>query len=256
MEIDLEENPMKKRIITSIVLSVSLIFILFNCNPDNGGGDDIIDPPAQMVGTIAFGDKSGIITLHFSSQNSSSFTRAIHNVSGTITYDGVNLDVSGSYDDSNGNLEVSASGTIGSDSVVFTITGTYSEDSGFNGTITRQINGNPPESGSISTLPSDDTELPEYYLGTYGSGTSNDDMGQFNMVILNSSVMGTFANNGGTNYGHFTGTRNGSNVNIPEILGYDDTSTEGTAIGTISGTSISGSWSSDTESGLWAGTLQ
>ncbi|HWP38463.1 MAG TPA: hypothetical protein VNL18_13015, partial [Gemmatimonadales bacterium] len=81
----------------------------------------------------------------------------------------------------------------------------------------------------------------ELFCGTF----TGDAAGVWNLARRGNDLVGAFHENGGAGAGTLTGTLSGNSVSL--------TFTGGTATGTLSGTSMTGSWTASGDNGSWSG---
>ena len=215
----------------------------------SGGGSNPVNPPENLLGTIALDNgSSAVMDLSFSSSKAVSRTilssRATVSVGGTIRYDGDDYVAGGLYDDETAKLDIIAENTTTKKKFVFS--GTYSEAEGFSGSVTLYdtSSGSDVEEakGTVSAAGVDDIDKNSVTLftGSYGGGAS----GTWNGTLTDARFYGTWAGEGES--GTFNASRSGSS------LSYSANVTTGleSAWGTISsgGESMSGGWQS-----IWDG---
>ncbi|MEW5818186.1 MAG: hypothetical protein AB1798_22705, partial [Spirochaetota bacterium] len=223
---------------------------------EEGPPPDNVAPPEKLVGTMAFKDYAGVMTLTFENPRGLDgfSTRAVYDIKGTIQYLTAAFEVMGTYNGDTGNIEASASAFAGGQTVSFTISGVYSEAMGFNGTIQR-IAGGVTESGYFASLPAASTVTYKLYLGYFGGAAQ----GTWNMTVINEQAMGTYSGQapGQTGpediRGYLKGYVSGNSITLTDIVEHT-----GQSVGTGAGEIISGSvclvgtWST-TATGYWSG---
>lgn|GEM_PF-6788143 len=218
-------------------------------------------PPSQLVGTAALAGESATYTLTPASSPSSSVIgrKALYTVSGNIRYRGTDFSVTGTYESVTRVISVtSASVSLSGQTYSFKIMGTYSVTEGFNGTIERYVNGVKDLVGSVTGKVPAQGSLAKNYLGTFSGGAG----GTWNFTIQGSTFTGTYANyDPEAGNGTFSGTISGSTLTITTVTNSVFPVVSFSGQGTISATSISGTWrttltteeGSATYSGVWSG---
>lgn len=172
----------------------------------DGTADDtsLIDPPDNLIATIALNDgSSAVVDITFTEDTSSAqvTTLATYTIDGTVRYNSVTFDAEGTYDSENGDASMSATAGGGSS---FTISGTWDPDTGFTGTASlKNPEGTEIAAGSINGvgLANGEESSVSVFVGTYG-GTA---YGSWNGVIEGDRFYGTYAaSDGSDDSGSFT----------------------------------------------------
>ena len=241
------------------IIIITCFLVLTGCSvimESSSESEDILvfddDPPLQnippskeLVGTIAFGDISGTLNMRLpDNEKSEMFTsKAVSDITGFMTYDGVTLEVTGSYDDEDGSIKATASGIINDQEIIFNISGTYDKDTGiFTGDITREIDDGNPEPGAVSSIATDGTIVVDLYLGNFGNdktGENYRELGTWNLAIKDGEVAGTFWHHVDNYGGVMEGTQSDGVASLTVEGGYV---AEGTAVGTIIGNVVAGTY--------------
>jgi len=187
------------------------------------GGDNANLSNQTFIGTLA---DASVLTLNFGTQSGSTIP-----LTGTLTHTpgGGTVNLTGTYTVSNATIVSTGGG--------YALNGTYSNGAA-SGTYTG-ANGMGAFfafSGNSSTV--------TVYCGTY-TGSS---MGKWNLVKKDNSLAGAYTT------GRLT---NGSvdSYNVVRLQVVDDAGGTGSASGTTSGSSISGTWILGNGSGTWTGTV-
>jgi hypothetical protein len=153
-------------------------------------------------------------------------------VTGTLKLAGSSaIQLTGTYNTSSHALSLAGGG--------YTFTGTFA-DGRIDGTFT-----SPTDSGTFSVQPSDNATI-RNYCGTYGGSTDN---GHFNIAVNSSAgtLSGVWVSGVDGRSGGLTGTTSGSTFTINVLEGGAPTGTVVT--GTITATSVSGTYSGDPNGG-------
>jgi len=245
-----EKVNFSRRVIRMKKFTVGLLFLFFcgilfiiTCEDDKSPADARI----KVQGTAAFSDKSASYEMLFKDTEDSA-------VSGTLTYDGSNYTIAGTFVDASGAISATAAGTPN-----FTIVGTYTTEAGFSGTITRDSDS---EVGTITGGNTSNASAVFNCLGTFGSGGSNSNLGTWNFTVADGTFTGTFA---GTFDGKIVGTATETTMTVTAFYwwngsAYVASTSTATVTGTFSGDSVNGTWELDgsgiTGSGDFTGTRQ
>lgn len=191
---------------------VVLLVLLLGCeNPtasEDSGSDtptdpvETIDPPENLVGTIALGDgSSAVLDIQFATASTSVTARtaavgasATYTISGSVRYNAVSYTASGSYDSATAGLTATASSS-GQGS--FSVDGTYSATEGLSGTVTFTPASGSPINGSVNAVGVTDAARSSIsvFVGTYGGST----YGSWNGTLTADRFYGTFAASDGSN---------------------------------------------------------
>lgn len=249
----------------SVSMIIILMFFINACTPGNGPtpqGSSNVD----FSGTSACPDVSGVVKLSFDTSTDSTVT-------GTVTFNGTTYNLTGTYVAATATITASSTGS----DVQYALSGTYTSGSGVSGVITVTDSGVITECSVAAQV--DDTANPvQNYLGTFGEDTSNSELGTWNMSIKNGIAVGTYYKTKGVKVvsGTFTGTVSDSTLLVDAFYYYylptqtyylfSDHGVTGTATGTFSGNTVSGSWKLKgildinhmhiDDNGLFTGTLQ
>lgn len=172
-----------------------------------------------FIGTLGNGE---VLTLNFGTEASGTIP-----LTGTLTKGGTTtINLTGTYTVSSYAISASGGG--------YTLTGSVA-----NTTATGTYTG-PSDSGSFAAFKGDTTSV-TVYCGTYAGDAS----GSWNLVRNGNSVAGAYSHGKLTN-----GTVNGNNVSFSIT---DDSAGPGSGTGTISGSSVSGTWTVGSSTGNWTG---
>jgi hypothetical protein len=226
-------------------------------------GPEMATPVESLVGTIAFGDKSGMLSLTLADGGAMNtlVVSSETEIRGSILYERVVLPVKGTID-YRGHLEATALGVISGQTITFIISGDYDVVTGeFFGTITRIINGGVPESGIVASVITNNTIVVDIYLGKFANdktGTGFLELGTWNLVVKSGEVTGTFWHRLDDYGGVIEGTAHNGSIALSVEGGFVD---HGTGEGFIVGTEVNGTYTvSDSlghqAGGGWSGTKQ
>jgi hypothetical protein len=151
---------------------------------------------------------------------------------------GGSFGLSGSYDTGSKNVAVSDGNyTFFGGLTSFGMEGTYSGPGGVNGGWTAQ---NEATAGSVTV-----------YCGTFTSNTPAGPAGRWNVTISGTAVHGLAVQAGSADI-PLEGTLNGSTI---YIVNPANPSGPGLATGTISGSNMSGTYNTGSDTGTWSGTI-
>jgi len=242
-----------------LLLAVGLLFAAVGCETvesdngndgteENGEEDDtpppLVPAPDSLTGTFAFDESAGVVFLAFMSVDEGvgveTASRTVSEVSGTIRYEEINFDLTGSYDDQTGDIEGSAEGGLDGTAVLFEISVVYAPDEVPEGTITMTVGDGDPRTGPISFIAETEEELLIVnYLGIYAGGGMQ---GTWNFTVSGEELTGTYygvAQNGEPTYGWLVGevTDNSCTLTIT-----DDDGDTGSANGTFEEDVMYGDW--------------
>jgi hypothetical protein len=223
--------------------TAAAVLALAACSKDSTGPEPVVDPgtgtPVEFNGTLASGTITGDISITIEGSAASarvvgggiafdvSGSRAVVPVSGCLYLGSTTCTaVTGTYNTVTKVLSFTTT------SPAFTFTGTYSS-----GRVSGTFTG---AGGSGSFVVHSGTV--QVFCGTFAGDAS----GVWNLVRHGNDVYGIAVDVGGTNSLQLTGTMSGTTINL--------TFTGGTASGTISGTSMSGMWTTLVgDAGTWTG---
>jgi len=226
-----------------------------------------VTAPEALKGTIAFADRSAILTIQVASASravSRSASREIRAVTGNIRYEGIDFSIAGEYDSTTGAISgTSATLSLNSQSVRFQILGVYTVAGGFTGSVKRYADGIITGNGSVTALPSTVATINTIrnFRGTFGG----DSFGTWNMSLKGLDLIGTWANIDGS--GRFTARLTDTSIAFTSAYSLDsDTGvwSQDTLIGggSLSGTIVTGMWNMTSRdngivvfqgSGYWSG---
>jgi hypothetical protein len=202
-----------KRLTTAKILMgiVVVLVLLLGCENPTGSDDDgddtptdpveTVDPPENLVGTIALGDgTSAVLDIQFAAASSSVTARTVaiggsatYTISGSVRYNETTYTASGSYDSATAGLTATASSS-GQGS--FSVDGTYSATEGLSGTVTFTPASGGAINGSVNAVGVTDAlrSSISVFVGTYGGST----YGSWNGTLSADRFYGTFAASDGS----------------------------------------------------------
>lgn len=267
---------MSRYMISKLVIGIVILMVaIIGC--ENPAGNDpqeadsstdpieTVDPPENLVGTIALSDgTSAVLDISFSATSSStqseaSMVRALaaYSIGGSVRYSGVTFAVSGTYDSETATLSATASNdTQGT----FSLEGSYDETDGLSGTVTFAGTNSVSVAGSVNAVGVTDADRStvSVFIGTYGGSA----FGSWNGTLTTDRFYGTFAaSDGSGDRGTFSATYVDGDVTSGLA---DDTSDIQVPFGgglSENGDSIGGWYAGDAEedgvtypiSGTWSG---
>ncbi len=209
-----------------------------------------------LVGVVADSTESGTITLTVgtglsgalvgfapvSVPRSPTIIAAVVSASGTLKLaGGSTISLSGTYDTGSGALSVSGGG--------YTLTGTYA-----NGVLSGTFTG-PHGSGGFSTQTSSSTNTATTYCGTWVATDGSNDHGVFNAVFTSGAAVAVAYSLKNASTFEGVGTVSGSSFTITGTVRTSNGTFTGTATGAISGSSVSGTFSSPDGHGTFSGAV-
>jgi hypothetical protein len=203
---------MKRLMIAKTLAGLAVLLVLFlGCENPTGSDDtddgaptdpvETVDPPENLVGTIALGDgSSAVLDIQFTAASSSVTARTVaigasatYTISGSVRYNETTYTASGSYDSATAGLTATASSS-GQGS--FSVDGTYSATEGLSGTVTFTPASGSAINGSVNAVGITDAlrSSISIFVGTYGGST----YGSWNGTLSADRFYGTFAASDGS----------------------------------------------------------
>lgn len=211
---------------------LAVAFVVTGCKKDDNPAQSNPTPTSTTyVGTIASGTESGSVSVTVSLAKGTSggvtgTLKIVHPAAATIT-------LSGTF--SNNTFSAAGGGYAFSGSLASgNISGTYTAPNG---------------AGQFTTQSSTSNSI-QVYAGTFTSTVAGQPSGIFNLVINGSTVTGLAVPSHNQSTTTLAGTLAG-----PALTIRDAASNTGIATGTMSGTSISGTYDAGSNRGNWSGAL-
>lgn len=204
---------MKSKQASRLILGILVLMVLIlGCENPTGSDDpghetpvdpvETVDPPENLVGTIALADgTSAVVNISFTAASSSVTARSAGNISasstysinGTVRYNEADFAVSGTYDGATAALAATATNSVEG---TFTVDGTYDSDEGFSGTVTFTPIDGEEIAGSVHAVGVTDADRSSIsvFVGSYGGST----YGSWNGTLTTDRFYGTFAASDGS----------------------------------------------------------
>ncbi len=214
----------------SLLACLVLALTITACKKDDEG---TTDPPvnntATYVGTIANGTESGSISMNVNLSKGAGINGGVTGTLTIVSPAETTLALNGTF----------TSNTLAVTGGEYTFGGTLA-----GGAIAGGYTG-PNGPGQFSAQPSTNNSV-KVYAGTYTSSTISGSAGTFNIVINGTVITGFSVETSTGNSTQLTGTLTGTAINI----------LNGLAVGTLEGTSVSGTYDNGTgDQGTWSGEL-